>query len=143
KASGEETPKVDLEFRRFLISKCQVEYEKKKAWSHSRLAKLEEQKSNEKTSDSTENAEASKVVSGELTEEDYELIKLKRRVLGNMRFIGELFNVGLLPEKIMHAVIQELLRDIENPEEEEVESFCKLFTTVGPKLDIPAASKQI
>ncbi len=149
--SGQEIQKVS-EFRKFIITKCQAEYEKKKAWSRTRLAKLAEKNSeaakeeNEKEADSSVARPEPTVKpesSGELTEEDYELIKTKRRVLGNMRFIGELFNVGLLPEKIMHAVIQELLRDIETPEEEEVESFCKLFTTVGPKLDIPAAVKQI
>ena len=52
---------------------------------------------------------------GELTEEDYLLIKLKRRVLGNMRFIGEIFKVGLIGEKIMHSIITELLSNVENP----------------------------
>lgn len=157
KAANPEVEKVDLEFRRFLISKCQVEYEKKKAWSYSRLSKLQEQAAtvaaaqgeggdNPETPATTQDTPvvARQIgESGELTEEDYALIKVKRRVLGNMRFIGELFNAGLIGEKIMHAVIAELLRDIQNPEEEEIESFCKLFTCVGPKLDIPLAAKQI
>lgn len=144
--SEDGTPaKVDLEFRRFLISKCQVEYEKKKAWSSNRLAKLAAEKDEPATPEEAKKRadEEARKAAGELTEEDYALIKVKRRVLGNMRFIGELFNVGLLPEKIMHAVIVELLRNISDPEEEEVESFCKLFTTVGPKLDTVAAQRQI
>lgn len=137
--------KIELEFRRFLISKCQVEYEKKKAWSSNRLAKLAADKDEPATPEEAKQRadEEARKAAGELTEEDYALIKVKRRVLGNMRFIGELFNVGLLPEKIMHAVIVELLRNVSDPEEEEVESFCRLFTTVGPKLDTVAAQRQI
>ncbi len=63
------------------------------------------------------------------------MIKLKRRVLGNMRFIGELYIIGLISSKIMHSVIQELLADVTDPEEEEVESVCRLITTIGPQLD--------
>lgn len=148
KAVVAEGEKVESEFRRFLISKCQVEYEKKKAWSVSRLAKLQSESTEESAELSPEEqarrAEAAaKKAAGELTEEDYELIKTKRRVLGNMRFIGELFNVGLITERIMHAVIVELLRDVVNPEEEEIESLCRLVTTVGPKLDTPAAAKHV
>lgn len=155
KAVLSEGEKVESEFRRFLISKCQVEYEKKKAWSISRLAQLQAESAEGSEAaavaavdlspeEQARRAEAAaKKAAGELTEEDYELIKTKRRVLGNMRFIGELFNVGLITERIMHAVIQELLRDVVSPEEEEVESFCRLITTVGPKLDTPAAAKQI
>jgi hypothetical protein len=48
--------------------------------------------------------------------------------------------VGLIPPKIMHTVIQELLTDIVNPEEEEVESVCRLIPTIGAMLDTPESS---
>lgn len=139
----------DSQFRRLLVERCQAEYKHKRAWSKKRLEKLLE------TTDSTaekevaaasptveespEAAEAVKVV-GELTDEDYMLIKLKRRVLGNMRFIGEIFKVGLIGEKIMHSIITELLSNVENPEEEEIECLCRLLTTVGSILDKPEAA---
>ena len=68
------------------------------------------------------------------------MIKLKRRVLGNMRFIGEIFKVGLIGEKIMHSIITELLSNVENPEEEEIECLCRLLMTVGSILDKPEAA---
>lgn len=68
------------------------------------------------------------------------MIKLKRRVLGNMRFIGEIFKVGLIGEKIMHSIITELLSNVENPEEEEIECLCRLLMTVGSILDRPEAA---
>ncbi|KZT05331.1 uncharacterized protein LAESUDRAFT_813465 [Laetiporus sulphureus 93-53] len=40
---------------------------------------------------------------------------------------------------IMHERVKRLLANVENPEEEEVESLCKLLTTVGKLLDTPKA----
>ena len=35
----------------------------------------------------------------------------------------------------MHECIKKLLSNVVNPEEEEIESLCKLLTTVGQSLD--------
>lgn len=128
-------------FRGHLVAKCQIEYNEKRAYSKRRLERLKtkelaEAPEGESTKDTKrETAPAKPQYSGELTEEDYVLIKTKRRVLGNMRFIGELYLAGLIGPKIMHSVIQELLADVENPEEEEVESVCRLISTIGAHLD--------
>jgi translation initiation factor 4G len=39
----------------------------------------------------------------------------------------------------MHECIKKLLGNVENPEEEEIESLCKLLTTVGSLLDTQKA----
>jgi translation initiation factor 4G len=41
----------------------------------------------------------------------------------------------MLTERIMHECVKKLLGNVENPEEEEIESLCKLLTTVGAILD--------
>ena len=138
----------DSQFRRLLVERCQAEYKHKRAWSKKRLEKLlettsEKQEGTEESPAATETADAapkSNANVGELTDEDYLLIKLKRRVLGNMRFIGEIFKVGLIGEKIMHSIITELLSNVENPEEEEIECLCRLLMTVGSILDKPEAA---
>lgn len=136
----------DSQFRRLLVERCQAEYKHKRAWSKKRLEKLLETSATEETSEEgsaapeTSESDAPKANVGELTEEDYMLIKLKRRVLGNMRFIGEIFKVGLIGEKIMHSIITELLSNVENPEEEEIECLCRLLMTVGAILDKPEAA---
>ncbi|KAL1710170.1 armadillo-type protein [Schizophyllum commune] len=58
---------------------------------------------------------------------------------GTILFIGELFKVQMLTERIMHQCVQKLLDNVDNPEEEEIESLCKLLTTVGELLDTPRA----
>jgi hypothetical protein len=42
-------------------------------------------------------------------EEDEKRMKAKRRMLGNIRFIGELYKKKMLKENIMHECIRKLL----------------------------------
>ena len=39
----------------------------------------------------------------------------------------------------MHECVKKLLGNVDNPEEEEIESLCKLLATVGSMLDIQKA----
>ena len=41
----------------------------------------------------------------------------------------------MLTERIMHECIKKLLVNVENPQEDEIQSLCKLFTTIGLILD--------
>jgi hypothetical protein len=65
-----------------------------------------------------------------------ELISLidrnRRTTLGNIKFIGELYKVGNISENVMHSCIQRLLQA---PDEEAIESLCRLLTTTGKNLD--------
>ncbi|KAG0047530.1 hypothetical protein BGZ83_007432 [Gryganskiella cystojenkinii] len=70
-----------------------------------------------------------------MSDEYYVLMKAKRQGLGLIHFIGELFKLGMLTEKIMHECIKKLLANVKEPEEEETEGLCKLLTTVGLQLD--------
>ncbi|KAK9315747.1 armadillo-type protein [Lipomyces starkeyi] len=98
-------------FRKYLLSKCQEQFEK--GW-----------KVNDETAETT--AEV-------LTEEYYKVAAIKRKGLGLVRFVGELYILDMLSEKIMHRCIQNLL--VAHPSEEEVESLCGLLRTIGAKLD--------
>lgn len=71
-----------------------------------------------------------------MTEEDYEEItKLKGKVLGNMRFVAELFNFDVLSPKVMSNIVNALLHDIEAPKEEDLECVIVLLNTAGPLLE--------
>ncbi|KAG1903395.1 armadillo-type protein [Suillus fuscotomentosus] len=71
------------------------------------------------------------------TTADFE--RAKRQGLNLITFIGELFKVRMLTERIMHNCVMKLLGNIENPEEEKIESLCQLLKTVGQLLDTPKA----
>jgi translation initiation factor 4G len=58
--------------------------------------------------------------------------KSRRRSLGNIRFIGELFKLKILVEAIMHDCIFKLLK---NGDEESLECMCGLLRTIGKDLE--------
>lgn len=128
------------EFRSLLVTRCQTEYLNKRAWSKKRLEKLFEKNIRDGTTLEVDKSKKPEDI-GHLTEEDLSLIKTKRHVLGNVHFIGELFKTGLLSNRVMHDCVQELLANIENPEEEEIESLCRLLKTVGKMIDTPDAAE--
>ncbi|KAI8599107.1 hypothetical protein EDD21DRAFT_169515 [Dissophora ornata] len=74
-----------------------------------------------------------------MSDEYYVLMKAKRQGLGLIHFIGELFKLQMLTEKIMHECVKKLLANVKDPEEEEIEGLCKLMTTIGLQLDRPEA----
>ena len=61
-----------------------------------------------------------------------QVIQLKKRSLGNIRFIGELYKFNMLTESILHDCIIKLLMAAD---EESLELMCKLLSTTGFKLD--------
>ena len=101
-------------FRKYLLTWCQGDFEK--GWAGAKEERSE--KEYELMSD-----------------EYYEAQKAKRRGLGLIQFVGELFKLQMLQPRIMHTCIVRLLRTTTEPEEDEIESVCRLLTTVGYLLD--------
>nr|GMD38180.1 eukaryotic translation initiation factor 4G isoform X1 [Ipomoea batatas] len=109
-----------ITFKRLLLNKCQEEFER---------GKREEQEAN------VTGGEGETKLSDEEREE--KRLKARRRMLGNIRLIGELYKKKMLTERIMHECIKNLLGETENqnPDEENIEALCKLMSTIGEMID--------
>eukprot|EP00050_Salpingoeca_kvevrii_P011525 m.16043 g.16043 ORF g.16043 m.16043 type:complete len:804 (-) comp3471_c0_seq1:1830-4241(-) len=132
----EDDPQSKPTFLKLLLRKCQEEFE-----GRSRACELAH----------AATLTAQTVAEGSKTEEDVrahlatlsEANDARRKMLGNIRFIGELFKFGLLSEKIPHDCIRQLLSNVTNPVPDDVECLCKLLKTLGQKLDHPKAKKHM
>ena len=70
-----------------------------------------------------------------LSDEYYIAAAAKRRGLGLVKFIGELYKLGMLTERIMHECVKKLVDYEGIPDEAEVESLTSLLRTIGASLD--------
>ncbi|KAI6354694.1 hypothetical protein MCOR25_008487 [Pyricularia grisea] len=114
-------------FRKYLLNRCQEEFER--GWKM----------------DLPEPKEGDEKKTGEaamLSDEYYIAAAAKRRGLGLVQFIGELYKLGMLTERIMHQCVQKLVDYSGIPDEAEVESLCKLLRTIGANLDQNADKTQ-
>ncbi|KAF7296013.1 MI domain-containing protein [Mycena kentingensis (nom. inval.)] len=131
-------------FRKYLLNRCQEDFERgwvqKEATAAAAAAKATEDKA--KAAEKREEAPAAGESNDDpvlYSDEYYAAQKAKRQGLGLIKFIGELFKLQMLTERIMHECVKKLLGNVENPEEEEIESLCKLISTVGALLDTAKA----
>ncbi|XP_044540458.1 eukaryotic translation initiation factor 4 gamma 1-like, partial [Gracilinanus agilis] len=115
-------PAVTVNFRKLLLTRCQKEFEKDKKDN-------KELENKQKEMNEAATAEERSRLKEELEEARD---KARRRSLGNMKFIGELFKLKMLTEAIMHDCVVKLLK---NPDEESLECLCRLLATVGKSLD--------
>uniref|UniRef100_K3W8C0 MI domain-containing protein n=1 Tax=Globisporangium ultimum (strain ATCC 200006 / CBS 805.95 / DAOM BR144) TaxID=431595 RepID=K3W8C0_GLOUD len=121
-------------FKRILLNACQEEFEKDNIYEE-----LEENYKKAKAED--------KITTEMETDYQEKRMIMKSRMLGNIRFIGELYRKGMLQERIMHECIMKLMgvhvkdgvltavHPGDAPDEENLESLCKLLSTMGKDLE--------
>ncbi|XP_061639179.1 eukaryotic translation initiation factor 4 gamma 1-like isoform X4 [Phyllopteryx taeniolatus] len=126
KVQATNKPGDTVNFRKLLLNRCQNEFEKDKNDNEifeKKQRELEAAEGDEEKQRLIEDLEVSKN-------------KARRRSLGNIKFIGELFKLKMLTEVIMHDCIVKLLK---NHDEESLECLCRLLSTIGKDLDFEKA----
>ena len=111
-----------MDFQRMMITRCQREFERDYMEGFDRKKFEEDLKA-------AESEERKKEM--QLEYEDKER-RARRRSLGNIRFIGELYNLRMLTDRIMHEIIRKLLGA---SDEETLECLCWLLNTTGKQLE--------
>jgi hypothetical protein len=135
-------------FKRSLLNKCEDEFNKQDIYVDWKKEKAACEETKSKLTDS-ERAEKE----GEL---NFRRIKIKKQMLGNIKFIGQLYKKNLLKEKIMRFCIASLLKLAPDDksskmpvyhdegdgdmDEEDHEAICSMFGTIGSTIDGPAAA---
>ncbi|XP_042864183.1 eukaryotic translation initiation factor 4 gamma 2-like isoform X5 [Penaeus japonicus] len=127
KRLSEEAPNFDppdgpCTFNRLLLSKCQDEFERRR-----------------RASEIWDGSEGSALSA----EQEEERAAAKRKMVGNLRFIGELGKLEIIHESILHRCIQQLLEKRRSRPmvdlAEDLECLCQIMKTCGKVLDKPKA----
>ncbi|WRT66489.1 uncharacterized protein IL334_003448 [Kwoniella shivajii] len=131
-------------FRKYLLGRCQMDFEAgwkaredtavaaaaKSEEDKERLAKQQKDKETEKEGDA--DAETAAVM---LSDEYYAAQKAKRRGLGLVQLIGELYKLEMVSKGVIRTCLIRLLGNVTDPDEEDIESTVKLLSTIGEAYD--------
>ncbi|KAI3424276.1 hypothetical protein D9Q98_009630 [Chlorella vulgaris] len=164
----------DVQFRRTLLNKCQVEFEAgvtamKAVSEREKLRKetgaaedgQEEDEEEEEKDDEEKEEEVDERGEEEIKQDEAKAkhdaevaakkadlaarkeerrkamaeLQARKRMLGNIVFVGQMYKKGVVTETVMHTCIKQLLDEVANPRPEDVECMCKLLVTGGGLLD--------
>ena len=137
-------------FRKLLLTVCQHEFDNRANYYTNNIKSITNAGAAAATNLSSSGSKDDASQSTPLSEEEKALIEnanqmSKKKMLGNVKFIGELGRLDLLSEAILHKCIKTLLekqRDEKYADmSSDLECLCKMMPTIGKKLDQGEAVK--
>ncbi|KAK6909957.1 hypothetical protein I203_103983 [Kwoniella mangroviensis CBS 8507] len=132
-------------FRKYLLGRCQMDFENgwkaREDTAVAAAAKSEEDK--ERLAKQKKDQEAQEKEGGAegeteavmMSDEYYAAQKAKRRGLGLVQLIGELYKLEMVSKGVIRQCLIRLLGNVTDPDEEDIESTCKLLSTIGEAYD--------
>ncbi|CAF4161377.1 unnamed protein product, partial [Adineta steineri] len=127
---GQDGQIVTHSFRHILLTRCQTKFQT----DYRQDIDYDRRK---KEVDAITDVKRQKVEAEDLEET---LLKARRRYLGNILFIGELFKLGMLTETVMFDCMDYLLE--RKADEENLEFLCKLLRAIGEELYTKVTDKK-
>lgn len=103
--------------RRILLATCQTEYEK--GW----VDKL------------PTNPDGSPLEPEMMSDEYYQMAAAKRRGLGLVKFIGNLYILNMLNDQVILHCLRDQSKNVIDPSEDSLENLAQLIKTVGPRFE--------
>lgn len=130
KAPNFDPPGKLCTFKRLLLTKCKDEFENRAQIAHE----------NERRFENAAAAANSNIAPPDIEEAKY---MAKRKMLGNIKFIGELGKLQIVQESVLHKCCEQLLvgrrKQPLSDQVEDLECLCHLMKTCGKLLDTPKA----
>lgn len=120
--NGEPATGGDLA-RRILLATCQSEYEK--GW----------------TDKLPTNEDGSPLEPEMMSDEYYAMAAAKRRGLGLVKFIGNLYILNMLNDQVILACLRDQSKNVVDPSEDSLENLAQLIKTVGPRFETSERNK--
>lgn len=120
--------KMQIDFKRSIITKCQHEFEQNVANQHTMDAALQPLNERLREAQQLNDEKRCNEIKCQIIDEE---AMLRRRLVSTVRFIGALYNCELLTNRIMNWCINSLISGTD----EKLECLCKLLTTIGEKLE--------
>lgn len=109
--------------RRVLLATCQSEYEK--GW----VDKL------------PTNEDGSPLEPEMMSDEYYAMAAAKRRGLGLVKFIGNLYILNMLNDQVILHCLRDQSKNVVDPSEDSLENLAQLIKTVGPRFEASERNK--
>ena len=123
-------------WKRKILAHCQTEFEHDVAWHTARLdERLEEKSRASKNKSSSMEDISSNTNATEDMDRDYQVLQIRKKYVGHVQFIGELFKLKLIKPDIMIWCLSRLLFHKEEADEDDLECFIKLMTVVGEQAE--------
>ncbi|WWD17169.1 hypothetical protein CI109_101607 [Kwoniella shandongensis] len=126
-------------FRKYLLGRCQMDFEAGwKAREDTALAAAAKSEDDKERLAKHEQEKEEGADAAMLSDEYYAAQKAKRRGLGLVQLIGELYKLEMVSKGVIRQCLIRLLGNVTDPDEEDIESTCKLLTTIGKAYDAAA-----
>lgn len=106
-------PKGGVLARKLIIISCQKEYSK--GWASQLDSSIDQYEM--------------------MSDEYYKAMAIKRRGLGLVKFIGELYSMKLINSNVIQRCLIDLSSNVTNPAEDQLETLAQLIITAGPIID--------
>jgi len=133
-------------FRKYLLGRCQLDFEAgwKAREDAATAAAAKSEEDTERLAANEKNKDSGGGEAEMLSDEYYAAEKAKRRGLGLVQLIGELFKLDMIGKGVIRTCFVKLLQNVDSPDEEDIESTVKLLTTVGePYEEVSADNTEV